>query len=117
MDLFKRFFGGGPVQDINWEQLFSIANVTWQELDGVLVFGKPIADDIIVFRTIMPKGSKLDLHKHTGALEKVIITGGKIRVNNMRNYEQGGEIKFPDGYAHEVVALEDTDLLVVFYKR
>lgn len=118
-NLFNLFFRSGKedVTNVSWEQLEALADRRWHKDHGVEIFGHYLDDDILCFRTIMPKGSAFLPHCHSDAMEKIYITKGQISVNGLRFFGVGDRETFHKGYVHAIKAMEDTDLIVIFYRR
>jgi len=71
----------------------------------------------LVFEVLMMKGGEFGLHSHKDCSEITYVESGSMfeRVSDI-DYKTGGTAIFLSGQEHEIIALENTFLIVTFLK-
>lgn len=116
LQVFKKLYNKAEIK-ITWADIIELTNYRWHNKEGVDIFGVQTAADVIVHYVKLDPGSKIPLMKHPNAYKKIIVTKGKALLNQSRILKIGDWEKIPIGYSHELKAVEQTELLITYFKK
>lgn len=78
-----------------------------------------LEEDVVLYDTKWSAGSTLTWHYHSDCNEKIIVRAGRIKVyskGNVNILEAGQTIEIGFGVGHQITALEETELDIIFRK-
>lgn len=110
-------WNGNGNKDVTKKELKEFPNGCWVEINkGVKIKRmNDLPGEILVFETIMEKGSEFGLHMHSDCNEYCEVISGKIvDIKSNMTYSEGIQAFWNKGIEHVPVALQDSKLMVYF---
>jgi len=85
---------------------------------GIYTTLKEVYNGKLVFDVVMEKGSTLGLHTHSDCAEDIVINrGGLLCLSRRKSYDDTQIICYNVGEQHNLIAISDLELTVIFTKQ